>query len=168
MPKPSKQIIIDAIIKEIEQGKTKSKILAKFGAKWRIAPRTYDRYWKTANEQHTAKQEAIKKELAEIDKQAAIEARKKAIMTADERKEWLSALITKKTKVMKVGGSPQMVYEYLDENGKLQSEILSTDTKLKALAELNKMEGDYAATKVENNHTGSVQIIKLPDNGRGN
>ena len=166
MPKPTKQIVIDAIIKEIEQGKTKTKILAKFGAKWRIAPRTYDRYWKTANEQHTAKQEAIKKELAEIDKQAAIEARKKAIMTADERKEYLTKIVNGEIEV------PYTEVKWDKKQNKFVTikfvELANHAARINAIAELNKMEGDYAPTKVDNTHTGSVQIIKLPDNGRGN
>jgi hypothetical protein len=166
MVKPSKQIIIDEIISQIEQGKTKVKILAKFGGKWRIASRTYDRYWKNAQEQHNAKQEAIKKELEEIDKQAAIEARKKAIMTAEERKEYLTRIIN---------GEIEVPYTEVKYNAGLKMfetfefmELASHTARINAIAELNKMEGDYAPTKVDNTHTGSVQIIKLPDNGRGN
>lgn len=160
MPKPSKQIIIDAIIKEIESGRATEKICAVICRKFQFSQRTFYNHHKKAVIQHTAKQEALKKELAEIDKQAAIEARKKAIMTVEERKVWLSALIQKKTKVMKVGGSTQMVYEYLDENGKLQSEILNTELKLKAIAELNKMEGDYAPTKSDVNVNGFLDFLK--------
>ena len=166
MEKPSKQIIIDAIIKEIEQGKTKSKILAKFGGKWRIAPRTYDRYWKNAQEQHNIKQEAIKKELEKVDKDAAIEARKKAIMPPNQRKEYLTKIIL---------GEIEVPYSEVKYNAGIKCfetfefiELASHTARINAIAELNKMEGDYAPTKVDNTHTGSVQIIKLPDNGRGN
>ena len=140
MPKPNKQIIIDAIIKEIEKGITYKKALGVVGGKWGIPPTTFDRYWKIANEQHTAKQDVIKKELTAIDTAAAINARKRAIMTADERKEYLTKIlngeITVKVPIVIAG----KIMEY-----NLQS---NHNDRIKALSELNKMEGDYAPTKI--------------------
>lgn len=138
--KASKQIIIDAIIKEIEQGKTYTKVMAVNGRKWQMPERTFNRYWKTANEQHIVKQQEIKKELAEVDKQAAIEARKKAIMTANERKELLTKLINGEIKAKRpfvIGGK---IMEYPEEP--------THRDRISAIAELNKMEGDYAPTKI--------------------
>lgn len=161
MPKPSKQIIIDAIIKEIEQGKSKSKVLAKIGNKWRIAPRTYDRYWKTANDQYTIKQQVIKKELAEVDKQAAVEARKKAIMTADERKEYLTKIINGEIEV------PYTEVKW-DTNAKKFVtikfiELAGHSARINAIAELNKMEGDYAPTKIANTDKDGNDVKPLPE-----
>lgn len=146
MPKPSTQTIIDAITKGIEQGADRGKLLASIGKKWQLSQRTFDRYWKTANEQHTAKQQGIKSKLAIIDEQAAIEARKKAIMSAEERKEWL-------TKV--VNGEIEVILKKPFWNPKLQvmqfvpvSNPADITERLRASAELSKMEGDYAPTKV--------------------
>lgn len=159
MPKANKQVIVDNIIKYIEAGKTFGTVLKLNESKWRLSKSTFNRYWKTAQEQHKAKQDAIKKELADIDKQNAINARKKAIMTADDRKVFLSALINKPLKIMKVGGSTQMVHEYLDKNGNQATEILGYEHKLKAIAELNKMEGDYSPTKVAQTDTKGNDLI---------
>lgn len=140
MPKQSQQIIIDAISKGIEQGLDRGKLLATVGKKWQISNRTFDRHWKKANEQHLVKQTAIKSKLAIIDEQAAIEARKKAIMSADDRKEYLTKLISGEIKAKRpfvIGGK---IMEYPEEP--------THSDRLKALAELNKMEGDYAPTKV--------------------
>ena len=162
--KDRKKVIIDYVVSCLKNGEQRASILVKVGKKWGTSKSAYDRLLQIAKEQHNIEREIINKELAELDIQAAIEARQKAIMTADERKEWLSDLITKKTKIMKVGGSTQMVYEYVDENGKTQSQILNTDLKLKAIAELNKMEGIYAPTKIANtdkdgNDVKQVMII---------
>lgn len=124
MPKPDKQIIIDSIIKGIELGKDRGKLLSTFVKKWQISQRTFDRHWKTANQQHVAKQAVIKKELAALDTQAALDARKKAIMSAEERKEWLTSVING---TLKVNRKPAPFAE-----------------RRNALAELNKMDGDYA------------------------
>ncbi len=148
MPKPNKQIVIDAIIKGIEIGKDRGKLLATIGKKWQISQRTFDRYWKTAQQQHISKQDALKKELAEVDKQAAIEARKKAIMTAEERKEYLTRIIN---------GEIEVPYTEVKYNAGLKifetfefMELASHTARINAIAELNKMEGDYAPTKVAN------------------
>lgn len=157
--KASKQVIIDAIIKEIEQGKTYTKVMAVNGRKWQMPERTFNRYWKTANIQHTTKQEAIKKELEEIDKQMAIESRKKAILSADERKEYLTKIITAKIDLKKIGNMHAPIWEKEDGT----KEIIDVQDKLKALAELNKMEGDYAPTKVAQTDSHGNDITQKTD-----
>ena len=158
MPKPSTQIIIDAIIKQIEKGKAYGTTLAQFVTKWHISKRTFDRYWKIANEQHTEKQQDIKSKLAIIDEKAAIDARKKAIMSADDRKEWLTKMIMGEMKAKRpfvIGGK---IMEYPEDP--------SHTDRLKALAELNKMEGDYAPTKtqIDANVTQRTVIIDTTGN----
>jgi len=141
MIKVSNKIIIDAIKSEIEKCTERSKVVAKFCKKFQKSARTVDTYWKIAQEQHTAKQQAIKEKLAAIDTQAAIDARKKAIMTADERKELLTSIANGTLKIKKpfvIGGK---IMEY-------PAEPDHTDRK-NAIAELNKMGGDYSPTKIE-------------------
>ena len=140
MPKPNKQIIIDAIIKGIEQGKTFDTCLKLCGTKWNLTRSTFIRRWKDANEQHIAKQCGIKSKLAIIDEQAAIEARKKAIMSADERKEYLTKLISGEIKAKQPFVIAGKIMEYPSEP--------NHSDRIRAIAELNKMEGDYAPTKV--------------------
>lgn len=146
MPKASKQIIIDAIIREIEQGATRSKVIAKYCKKFQRSARTIDTYWKSANEQHIAKQRVIKEELVKIDKTAAIESRKKEIMTTEERKKYLTDLIL---------GKVTIPYKEVKWNPKTKKfttikfvELASHTARISAISELNKMEGDYAPTKV--------------------
>ena len=152
MPKPNTQIIIDAIIKEIEQGKSYTQALAANGETWRIPSRTFDRYWKTANEQHTTAQQAIKIKLIDIDTQAAIDARKKAIMSAEDRKEYLTKILMGEVKIKQPFVVSGKIMEYPAEP--------SINDRLKALAELNKMEGDYAPTKVHQTIQGGISILE--------
>lgn len=146
MPKPNKQIIIDAIAKEIGKGMATEKICAAICSKFQFAERTFYNHLSTAEKQHTDAQEFIKSKLAIIDEQAAIEARKKAIMSADDRKEWL-------TKV--VNGEIEVILKKPFWNPKLQvmqfvpvSNPADITERLRASAELSKMEGDYAPTKI--------------------
>lgn len=155
MTKPNKQIIIDAIIKEIETGTERGKVVAKFCKKFQKSTRTIDTYWKIANVQHTAKQQAIKKELDEVDKQAAIEARKKAIMTANERKELLTKIANGQMKVKKPFVISGKIMEYLSEP--------DAADRMKAISELNKMDGDYAPTKIAQTDTEGNDIKSQSD-----
>jgi len=150
--KPNKQVVLDSIIKDIEQGVPRRNILATVGGKWRIAPRTFDRYWKTANEQHAAKQQIIKKEIEKVDKAEAVMARKRQIADANERKEVLTKIMRgqiKLKKPMAIGSKLKMITvtpDWMDRKN--------------AIAELNKMEGDYAATKGEFIVSGFLDYLK--------
>jgi len=152
MPKPSKQIIIDAIIKQIEQGKSFDTCLKLSATKWNLTRSTFIRRWNIANEQHTEKQQTIKAALAKVDEQAAIDARKKAIMTSDERKEYLTRILNGELKVMKPFVIAGKIMQYPHEP--------DHSDRLKALAELNKMEGDYAPAKTDVNiKGGNVTLV---------
>jgi hypothetical protein len=139
MTKPSKQIIIDAIIKEIESGKATEKICAAICRKFQFSERTFYNHHKKSIVQHITKQEAIKKELEQVDKDAAIDARKRAIMTANERKEYLTKIITGDVKFKRPFVIKDKIMEYPSEPDAMD--------RLKAIAELNKMDGDYAPVK---------------------
>lgn len=155
MPKPDKQIIIDAIIKGIEQGKGRGHLLGIIGDKWGISRTTFDRHWKTAQEQHIDRQQALKERLTKVDEQAAIEARKKAIMTADERKELLTKLITGEIKAKRpfvIGGK---IMEYPEEP--------THRDRISAIAELNKMDGSYTPIKVANTDKNGEDVQPLSD-----
>lgn len=140
MAKPTKQVVIDEIVAEIEQGRERGNLLATIGKKWQLSQRTFDRYWKTANQQHTERQQALKKELEALDTQMALEARKKAILTAEERKEIL-------TKIAK-GEIPLNKPMVVDGQIELVEVVPDWSDRRAAIAELNKMDGEYAPTKV--------------------
>ena len=156
MIKSNKQVIIDFIISCLKVGEDRKKILAKIGKKWQISERTLDRYLKISNQQHTEEQQVIKDKLAEVAQQAAIDTHKKAILTADERKELL-------TKIAK--GEIEIPLIEKRWNGKtkkfatLSFKGLPPHTaRISAISELNKMEGDYAPIKQQ------FEVFKtLPD-----
>lgn len=151
MPKPNTQIIIDSIIKEIEIGSNWKSASSVICAKFRFSEKTFDKYWKMANEEHRVAQQAIKSKLVDIDTQAAIDARKREIIAIEERKELLSNIATGKVKVKRpfvIGGK---IMEYPEDP--------SHNDRIKALAELNKMDGSYQPQKIEAELTGSVKTV---------
>lgn len=90
--KPSKQIIIDAIIKEIGLGKGRAFVLRKIAKKCEISRGTFDRHWKTANDQHKERQALAKAASDEAYIQASVKAAEEAVMTEIEAKQKITAI----------------------------------------------------------------------------
>lgn len=153
MAKANTQIIIDYIVSCIANGEQRGNILVKAGKKWGTSKSAFDRLLKIAKDQHTVAQQLIKSKLAIIDEQAAINSRKKAIMNADERKEWLTKMINGEMKAKR----PFVI------NGKIMEypEDPSHNDRLKALAELNKMDGEYAPTKTAFTDTAGKDVFQI-------
>ena len=146
MPKPSKQIIIDAIIKEIEKGTGRGEVVARYCKKFQKSARTIDTYWKTANEQQKERQEKASKAADRAYITAKEKAAVEAVMSKQERMEYLTKIAkgefeneTKKP----AWNNHKKVFEIVTVREKPQDH-----TVIKAIAELNKMEGDYAPAKI--------------------
>lgn len=154
MPKPSKQHIIDEFVKRIAIGNERGKVLATDGKKWQLSQRTFDRYWKIANEQHAEAQQKIKEELAKNNTLKELEAQKQALMTSTEKKELLvrrikhiEATIDKGTTLDFVKTNKGIINMKTERNLNALEIASLSETLQKLTAELNKMEGDYAPIK---------------------
>jgi len=147
MAKPQKQIIIDAIVKYIEKGTKYGTILAQSVTKWHISKRTFDRYWKEAQQQHIVKQQGIKEAVAIVEVEKAIEARNKEILTAQERKELLTEIALGKIEI------PTKEAKWDSEQKKfVMLPVLNLPdhaVRIRAITELNKMDGDYAVNRID-------------------
>lgn len=152
--KTDKQVKVDFIVTRLRLGEGRGEVLARFGKKWQDAPRTFDRLLKVAQEQHTEEQGRIKIELEMISTEAQKNALKLAIFTADERKQLLSKIISGERIIKK----PMIV------NGKVVNVPVEADFSdiSRAIAELNKMEGDYKPVTT-NVNVNSVGLASLTD-----
>jgi len=128
--KANKQIIIDNIITEIEIGTPTENICATICTKFQFTERTFYNHYKIAQQQHSLKREAINNELMKVDTQFAIEARTSEILSTYEKKIILSK-IAKGESISEAPAPPLWI------------------DRIRAIAELNKMDGDYEATKTE-------------------
>lgn len=90
MVKASKQNIINAIIKEISKGLGRGKVMGTIGKKWEISRTTFDRYWKTANEQHAELQQKAKAAADKSYIQTSEELAKEAVMSEAEAKKHIT------------------------------------------------------------------------------
>lgn len=169
MPTPNKQIIIDAIIKEIENGKHRGKVLATIVKKWQISQRTFDRHWKTANEIQKERQDKASKAADAVYIETKAEALKTGLKSKLEKQLELQNEIDLIDKQIK--GEVQFTFVIGNKVNKshngdifmlpvqIQNELRAR--KLQYYAELNKMEGDYAPQKVDNKHSGEVTVKQI-------
>jgi len=141
MAKADKQVIIDSIIKDIEKGTDRGKVIAKYCKKLQKSDRTIDSYWKIANEQYKERQSKAKAAADAAYIAASAEAAKQAVMSSQERKEILSKIARgERTSLEPNPKKPSVLIEV--------PVIVDTLEIIRAIGELNKMEGDYAPTKV--------------------
>ncbi len=143
--KVNRQVIVDFVVSELEKGFDRAKIMAKVAKKWQIPTRTFDRYMKSAVDQHREKQNIIKYEKMKVDISLAVEARKSEILTVNERKEYLSKVVKGEVEII-----IKEVRWHAEEKRFITIPIVTLPahpTRIAAIAELNKMEGDYAPIK---------------------
>lgn len=142
MAKQAKQTIIDAIIKEIDLGNGRGKVLGKIGKDWEVSRTTFDRLWKTANEQHKELQDAAKIASSNEYIKKHVEYANGAVMSKAERQHILAKIARGELSIKKsisVGGI-----------GVTEVDVYPDFSDIKnAVAEINKMEGDYSPTKTE-------------------
>ena len=162
-PRISKQKAISEIVKGLRRGLTRDVLLAKIGEKWQIAERTFDRYLDEAREKHTQEQQEAERVAHEQLVQAKKEELKSDIITIQERKDFLTKIITSKTELIQFGKQNPLEVVTLD-NGSQQ--IITNDIRLKALQELNRMDGSYSPEKFEDvtDRRPINEIWKLKEN----
>ena len=84
---------ISFIIDQLKTGNVeRGKVLATFGKKWQTGTRSFDRYWKEANERHLEAQNKLQKEKDSIYIDAEKEALKRNILQKHEALEILSKI----------------------------------------------------------------------------
>ena len=153
---------ISFIIDQLQSGNVeRGKVLAIFGKKWQTGVRSFDRYWKEANERHIEGQNKLQKEKESIYIEAEKEAFKIGLKSKHERMLELQAMLSPDYRVQEVAGIANGMPIWVDRP--LQP------NEVKGIhAELSKMAGEYAPSKVaETDSQGNDKKvntkIKLPD-----
>jgi len=139
MAKAAAHVIISAILEEIKHGKRSSEIFKIINKRFGTKNNLFYKYFKQAEDDYFKANRRLKKKIEDVDTILALESHKRDIMRSDERKEYLTSVIRGKVSISK-----KIVI-----NGVIDEIEVSPDHKdrLSAIAELNKMEGDYAPAK---------------------
>lgn len=135
------------ILAELRKGNVeRGKILAKFVKKWQTSDRTFDRYFKTANERFLESQQSIEKEKEAITSQMELEAHKEGVLTKIEKQKILAEIANGNARIQEKlikyneRGEPEVEFYYREP---------SAFERLKAVEIDNKMSGDNAPMKQE-------------------
>lgn len=156
---------IQFIIDQLKSGNVeRGKVMAKFGKKWQIGIRTFDRVWKRAQEIHLDNQQAINELKAKEYTKSELSSVKSQIKSKNER------LLILQTEIEQTRAELErdLEYDYPVIQGKVQkvSRGLTAaerarlrDTLQKLQSEISKIEGDYAAVKSD--VIARVEAIKV-------
>lgn len=143
--KPQKEIIVNEILSEMDFGITYTESMALNGTKWQIPERTFARYWSEASTRYLAANESAKKAVEVVRVQEIEKRASKGILSREERIQILSEIAR--------GEQPMVKHVVVSLGNNLGSEIQEVTVypawkdKRDAVAEINKMEGDYAPIK---------------------
>lgn len=138
-PKANIENAINEILTDLGFGIERAECLSKFVEKWQVSTRTFDRYWAEALSRFNALNLRVQNVLEEEYINGKKEALKKAILTKHERMEIL-------TQIAK--GEIPLVKHIVCDGVIQEVEIVPAWADRKAaIAELNKMDGEYAPIK---------------------
>ena len=136
--KPKKEQTVNEMLLEIEMGISYTECLRINDGLWGLPSSTFDRYWAEASKRFKARLDAIEEATTKVAVSMEVKALKKAILSKHERQELLSKLAT---------GEIRSWREVVTESGVIKLEYYSASEAKQNIAELNKMEGDYAPVK---------------------
>jgi hypothetical protein len=154
--KPQKEIIVNEILSEMDFGSGFSDCKKINGEKWRLAEKTFERYWNEAKKRYLEANERDKIALEGVRLEMKKEAVKSNILTKQERLDILSQIAR--------GEIPMVKHIVVSMGSGLGSEIQERTIypawkdRKEAVAEINKMEGDYAPIKKDITSNGESLV----------
>ncbi len=144
-PRISKQKAISEIVKGLRRGLTRDILLANIVERCQVSDRTFDRYHEEAKEIHNKEQQEVQRLAHEQLIEAKKEELKSDIISIQKRKEYLTKVVTAETDLIQVGKATVEVLTHDDG----RREIITNDIRIRALQELNRMDGAYTPTQFE-------------------
>jgi len=148
--KPEKENIILSLVDDLDFGVEYTQALTMFVEKTGKSTRTFDRYWREAKERFYEGLNDKVAAKAHVVNSPEIQAYKARIIDKFERMQILSAM---------ADGSLQVPRNVVTREGVITLEAFPDYTDRKAaIAELNKMDGEYAPIKKETKHSGDMVI----------
>lgn len=148
--KPNREALINEMISDIDFGLDRSAVMARFVAEWQLSTRTFDRYWQSAKKQFEEEQMQIRLERQDIKVAAKVEQVEHRIMAKSERMSILTQMADGTLQVQRSVPTKDGVLTFLA--------LPDYNDRKAAIAELNKMDGEYAPLRKDITSNGE----KLP------
>lgn len=137
--KPKKEQTVNEMLLEIEMGVSYSECLRVNDGLWGLPSSTFDRYWAEASKRFKARLDAIEEATTKAAVSMEVKALKKAILSKHERQEILTQIAKGEIPLVKHIVCDGVIHEV--------DVVPAWADRRAAIAELNKMEGDYAPVK---------------------
>jgi|SRR3972149_6088208 len=157
-----KDVIIAYIVSCLKLGEARCNILVKVGKKWGVSKSAFDRHLKIAKEQYAIERTEIESRIKDVNTQNAINDVKSGLKTKLERQLFYQSEIAVMEKQLrgeiestfKVGNTVKNTHGINKEGTKIfiipiETQTILRDTIKSYLAEISKMEGEYAPQKVD-------------------
>ena len=144
-PRISKQKAISEIVKGLRKGLATEDVFSGIVSKSQITERTLYRYLEEAKAIHFKEQQEIERLAREQLLQTKKEELKSEIISIQKRKEYLTKVVTAETDLVPIGKTAVEVLTHDDG----RREIITNDIRIRALQELNRMDGAYTPTQFE-------------------
>jgi hypothetical protein len=160
-----KETYVATILDELRKGNVeRGKVLAKLGKQWQMPARTFDRYWKQAQEQHKILTEAIEHRKDEATTEQALKDVSNGLKSKSQRMDNIQKQITDLENILESGITDDTIIdkgEATDIKRPITAVERATITRaiVSLNAELNKMDGSYAPTQTNNKNENSGKII---------
>ena len=144
-PRISKQKAISEIVKGLRKGLAVENIFELICTKFDLSRGSFYNYLDEAKEIHSKEQQEIERLAREQLLQTKKEELKSEIISIQKRKEYLTKVVTAETDLIQVGKATVEVLTHDDG----RREIITNDIRIRALQELNRMDGAYTPTQFE-------------------
>lgn len=148
--KPNREALINEMISDIDFGMDRGDVMEGFVEKWQLSTRTFDRYWQVAKKQYDDEQKAVRLERQEIKIDAEVSKVQGRIMDKIERLAVLTSIADGTLSIQKTAVTKMGVLTYIA--------VPDFNDRKTAIAELNKMDGEYAPIRKETKHSGDVTV----------
>lgn len=157
--KPNKETVVTEMLAELAKGISFNACQDLMDLTWSLPPSTFKRYWKEANSRYQRVDLEAQREIAHVIVEGIKQQTKSRILDKYERMEILSQIARGEILVPK-----PMVCDGVIEHPTVEPDWQSRKA---AIAELNKMDGEYAPVRKEIASTGELKVstvVKWGDN----
>ena len=131
---PKGQAYINYIEDELRKGNVGFRnVFTVFASKFQLSEKTFSKYWKLANTAYSERMAEIKAEKDSIQAEHQSDTAKRSLLTSDQKREALAKIVL--------------------------NDFSKDADKIRAINELNRMDGDHSAQKVENTIKGKYDDL---------
>jgi hypothetical protein len=157
---------IDTILSILANGIVeRGKALAKFGKKWQVSNRTFDRAWKIAQERYAITQQKANEVAEAVILQEVKDNALNSVKTKTQRLEVYQKQIDATISEIENGMTEELIFVGGQPKKSMRKHTVNETAILRRTlrdlqSEISKIQGDYAPTKINQENTGIIRVVR--------